>query len=136
MTKTRTSSRDSAVAGRVAAQAPGLGVPLFPEEQPLANTDRRDGATGSGAHDHDHQRASTGGLFAEADAVVALPPSTFDSARIEWPGIGLAIYALDPGGPVVLEVHSEGEVYRFEATTAAEALALAFPQRRQDDVLG
>lgn len=135
----RTSSRNApAVAGRVADAGPRLGLPLFPNEQPLADDDRGDGAAGSGAVDQDHQRASTQRLF-EADSGDVAPQATFDGARRDWPGIGIALYALDPGGVVTLEVHSEGEVYRFDALTADEALALAFPAQPSDstaDVFG
>ena len=75
----------------------------------------------------------SGALFADADAAAPAPPQpTFDSARQDWPSIGLAIYALDPDGPVTLEVHSNGDVYRFDAATAEEALMLAFPPQTGD----
>jgi hypothetical protein len=127
----KTSSRDAtAVAGRTADAGPRLGVPLFPDIEPLANVDPRDGAANGSQDRADRQRHGAGHL----DQANAGP--TFDSARIAYPGIGLAIYAMTPGEGVTLEVHSEGEVYRFDAATAEEALLLAFPPQAAPDVLG
>jgi len=67
-----------------------------------------------------------GGLFPDKPQ----PILSFDEVRGIWTGIGLALYALEPGGPVTLEIYSEGEVYRFDAATAEEAIALAFPTRQ------
>lgn len=53
---------------------------------------------------------------------------TLDELRREMPGVGLAVYAIDPSGPVTFEVYPpDGEVYSFTAATEAEAIAKAFP---------
>jgi hypothetical protein len=129
---TRMSSRDPAVAGRVADARPRLGVPLFPDGEPIADVDHRDSAGGPEAGPAD--RGSPGAdHVGEADADHGhVEQPTFDSARLEWPMVGLATYALEPGGPVTLEVHSDGQVYSFTAPTEAEALLLAFPPRTGD----
>ena len=67
---------------------------------------------------------------------IPTPPPGFDAVRTGWNGIGLALYALEPGGDVTLEVHSEGEVYSFRAPTAEDAFALAFPPQPPVDVFG
>lgn len=51
-----------------------------------------------------------------------------DDIRARYPHLALAIYAMDPGGPVVVETYVDGQVFPFTAPTAAEALALAFPE--------
>lgn len=51
-----------------------------------------------------------------------------DDIRARYPRIALAIYAMDPGGPVTVETLVDGRVFPFTAPTAAEALALAFPE--------
>jgi len=52
-----------------------------------------------------------------------------DDIRARYPHLGVAIFAMDPGGPVVVETYTaDGQVFPFTAPTAAEALALAFPE--------
>lgn len=52
-----------------------------------------------------------------------------DGIRTRYPHLALAIYAMDPGGPVTIETYTaDGRVFPFTAPTAAEALALAFPE--------
>ena len=50
-----------------------------------------------------------------------------DSLRAARPDLSLAAYAMDPGGPVTLEIYHGGEVYKFTGTTLADAIAEAFP---------
>lgn len=53
---------------------------------------------------------------------------TLDDARRAFPKLGLAIYALDPGGPMTLEVHTvDGQVFTFDGPTEADLVARAFP---------
>lgn len=53
---------------------------------------------------------------------------TFDDARLLHPGVGFALYALDPHGPVTLEAHTpDGAVMTWRAETEEAALAIAFP---------
>lgn len=53
---------------------------------------------------------------------------TFDEARAAHPQLGFALYALEPGGPVTLEILTpEGDLFSFPAETAEDALAGAFP---------
>ena len=52
----------------------------------------------------------------------------FDEVRAANPGFGFALYALEPGGLVTLEVLTpEGDLFSFPADTAEEAIAGAFP---------
>lgn len=53
---------------------------------------------------------------------------TVDDARAAFPKLGLALYALDPGGPVTLEVVSaDGQIFPFKGPTEAAVIARAFP---------
>ncbi len=52
---------------------------------------------------------------------------TLDELRARLPYVGFALYALDPGADVTLEVHANGEVWTFKGATEAEAIAAAFP---------
>lgn len=52
---------------------------------------------------------------------------SLDETRAKLPGLGFAVYALEPGGPVTLEVHASGQVYEFRGATEAEAIERAFP---------
>jgi len=52
---------------------------------------------------------------------------TFDDLRTAYPDLALNLYALDPGGPVTLEVLADGDAFTFSAPTALQAIALAFP---------
>lgn len=54
---------------------------------------------------------------------------TFDEIRAQNPELGLASYALEPGGVVTLEIHTpDGEVYAFKGETLDDAIRLAFPE--------
>lgn len=51
-----------------------------------------------------------------------------DTLRAQYPLLGFALYALEPGKPVTLEVYApDGRIFRFDAATAAAALLKAFP---------
>lgn len=59
-----------------------------------------------------------------------MPPSisSLDEARAAQPALGFALYALEPGGPVTLEIVTpDGEIYRFDYATEADVFAAAFP---------
>lgn len=52
-----------------------------------------------------------------------------DELRARYPGYGMALYALDPHGAVTFEViDAEGNLFTFIGATAAEAIAMAFPE--------
>ena len=52
----------------------------------------------------------------------------FDALRATHPALGFSVYAIDPGGPVTLEIVTPvGDYFQFKAATFAEAVALAFP---------
>jgi len=72
----------------------------------------------------------------QVNGVEAPPQLSFDDARRAYPEIGVAVYAIEPGGLVTVEVHSGGEVYAFVAATADQAMALAFPPDVPGDVFG
>ena len=52
---------------------------------------------------------------------------TFDELRAANPALVFNVYAMEPGGPVVLEVIEDGVAYTFAAPTLVEAIATAFP---------
>lgn len=53
---------------------------------------------------------------------------TLDEARAAQPAFAMALYALEPGGPVTLEIITpDGEPFTFEGPTEAAVLARAFP---------
>lgn len=48
--------------------------------------------------------------------------------RADNPELGFALYAMTPGEPVTLEVHTpDGQVFTFIGATATAALDTAFP---------
>lgn len=51
----------------------------------------------------------------------------FDALRAQHPDKGFAVYAYEPGGPVILEVHAGGAILTTEAASLEEAIARAFP---------
>ena len=54
--------------------------------------------------------------------------TAFDEIRARFPHLGFAVYALQPGGPVTLEVlPPEGASFTITRPTEAAALARAFP---------
>lgn len=63
---------------------------------------------------------------------------TFDEVRAAYPALAVAIYALDPGSAVTLEIHSpDGEVFTFTGPTEQAALDAAFqPEPVADPPLG
>jgi hypothetical protein len=54
---------------------------------------------------------------------------TLDDIRAKYPHLAVAVYALTPGGPVVLELLSADGSWsqKFTAPTEAAAVAQAFP---------
>lgn len=54
---------------------------------------------------------------------------TIDDVRVRYPALGIGIYAIVPGEPVVLEViDPAGDVFSFTAMTVDECLEKAFPE--------
>lgn len=54
--------------------------------------------------------------------------SDFDAIRAANPELAISLYALEPGGPVTLEVIApDGFSSTWAAPTAQQALAMAFP---------
>lgn len=68
--------------------------------------------------------------------------ATIDDIRAGLPMLGVAVYALEPGGPVTLEIHAPNEeggtdIFTWVAMSEAEAIDLAFlppPPRAQPTV--
>ncbi len=60
---------------------------------------------------------------------------TLDEARRLYHHLGYAVYALEPGGPVTLELHApNGQLFEFRAKTLDAALAKAFPPEAEETV--
>lgn len=58
---------------------------------------------------------------------------SLDDLRAAHPDLGVAIYAYEPGGPVVLELLTpDGRTFTFPAPTVLDALAMAFPETAID----
>jgi hypothetical protein len=61
--------------------------------------------------------------------------SSLDEARAAYPHLGMALYAMEPGQPVTLEVHTpDGQMFTFRARTEAGALARAFPIEDEPEI--
>ena len=134
----RTSSRDAARRGNSAAESQRVGKSLFPDiGSEAADAAGRD-ATRPEAELPGGERpgADPAGVGPDAVALATAPPPSFDDVRAGWTGIGLALYAFEPGGEVTLEIHSEGQVYTFNAPTAEAAFAIAFPPGNRPAPLG
>jgi len=56
-------------------------------------------------------------------------PRSLDELRERYPTLGFALYALEPGGPVTLEVHAEDEVYSFLGADESSVIEMAFPTK-------
>lgn len=52
---------------------------------------------------------------------------TLDDVRARMPFLALAVYAMEPGGPVTVEVIGTDTTFSAVAPTEAEALAMMFP---------
>lgn len=55
-----------------------------------------------------------------------LRPS-LDDLRRERPDLSLALFAMEAGQPVTLEIYHGGQVYTFRGATEADAILAAFP---------
>jgi hypothetical protein len=61
--------------------------------------------------------------------------SSLDDLRRQEPDVGAAIYALEPGGPVTLEVlMPDGQMFSWVAATVAEVFSQAFPPADEAEV--
>lgn len=56
-----------------------------------------------------------------------LPRPSLDDLRALRPDLSLALFAMEPGGPVTLEIYHGGDVYPFKGATVADAILAAFP---------
>jgi hypothetical protein len=52
---------------------------------------------------------------------------SLDDLRTARPDLALALYAMEPGGAVTLEIYDGGQVYTFKGETEADAILAAFP---------
>lgn len=120
--KRRTSSRDTRGRGAATPAAGRLFEgPLFPDEPAPAAVNGGEPGADSGDR-----------LQGSGEEPAAGSPATPDFEQVRRGGLGVALYAIDIGGPVTLEIHAQGEVYTFQADTAEEAFRLAFPPVPKD----
>lgn len=63
-----------------------------------------------------------------------LRPS-LDDLRAERPDLSFALFAMDPGLPVTLEIYHAGQVYTFSGATEADAILAAFPPKLVEEIL-
>ena len=54
-------------------------------------------------------------------------PRSLDDLRSEHPGLGFALYAIEPGSAVTLEVFADDQVFSFAGPTKTAVIDLAFP---------
>lgn len=53
--------------------------------------------------------------------------NSFDLIRAAFPNLGVGVYAMDPGGPVTVEVYDpSGQTFSWEGPTLQAALDAAF----------
>lgn len=52
---------------------------------------------------------------------------SLDDLRAARPDLALAVFAMEPGGAVTLEIYDGGQVYSFKGETEADAILAAFP---------
>lgn len=61
---------------------------------------------------------------------------TLDDARRKYPTLGLALYALEPGHAVTLEVLSpDGQIFTFKGLTVQSAIDQAFPEEPVPEII-
>lgn len=60
------------------------------------------------------------------------PRPSLDDLRAARPDLSFALYAMDPGAKVTLEIYHDGRVYTFEGATVADAILAAFPHSAED----
>lgn len=58
---------------------------------------------------------------------------SLDDLRALRPDLSFALFAMDPGLPVTLEIYHGGLVYPFSGATVADAILAAFPPAPQSD---
>jgi hypothetical protein len=56
-----------------------------------------------------------------------LPRPSLDDLRALRPDLALALFAMEPGQGVTLEIYHGGDVYPFKGETVADAILAAFP---------
>jgi hypothetical protein len=58
---------------------------------------------------------------------------SLDDLRATYPHLGFGIYAIEPGGPVTIEVYAaDGQVFPFTGPTLRACLNRAFPADEPD----
>lgn len=60
-----------------------------------------------------------------------LQPS-LDDLRALRPDLALALFAMEPGQGVTLEIYHGGHVYPFKGATVADAILAAFPPQADE----
>lgn len=61
-----------------------------------------------------------------------LPQPSLDELRRLRPDLSFAMFAMEPGAPVTLEIYHAGQVYSFKGATVADAILAAFPPEEPD----
>lgn len=61
-----------------------------------------------------------------------LPRPSLDDLRAARPDLSLALYAMEPGRGVTLEIYHDGHVYAYPGATEAEAILAAFPPATEE----
>lgn len=56
--------------------------------------------------------------------------ASFDALRERNPTLGFAAYAIEPAGPVTLEVYAFGQVGTFTGPSLTSCILKAFPDKR------
>ena len=60
------------------------------------------------------------------------PRPSLDDLRRLRPDLSFALFAMDPGAGVTLEIYHDGQVYPFSGATVADAILSAFPPKPEE----
>lgn len=61
-----------------------------------------------------------------------LPRPSLDDLRRLRPDLSFALFAMEPGEDVTLEIYHDGHVYPFHGATVADAILAAFPPQPEE----
>lgn len=59
------------------------------------------------------------------------PQPSLDDLRKARPDLSFALFAMEPGEDLTLEIYHDGHVYPFHGATVADAILAAFPPAPQ-----
>lgn len=60
-------------------------------------------------------------------------PRSLSDLRRNFPKLGFALYAIEPGKAVTFEIYDGADIYTFKGATAEDAIAAAFPDEPEPE---